>query len=387
MKKIWISLIAVVLVVGLGWFFLGKQEDKKQETVKIGAILPLTGGSSYLGEGEKQGVEIVKQLLGDKNKNVVVIYEDGANDAKTSLSAFQKLVNIDKVQGVIVAHSGVNGPISDYIAAQSVEQQKKLPLPIGIIVASTKITQNNNIYLRCYPSGIDEASSMAKFAIENLKIKTASIIYQNDDYGLDALQQFNSYFSGNNGKIVYTEAFDKSLTDQRNVVTKIISTPVDALYIVGNTPGFSSVIRQVRQSGFKGVILSGSGLDVASIRLSIGEDALQNVYYTSTFTDSPELEQQQKYKEFKDALKEKGATPNMLNVYAAIAFDLLYQSFSNNVGKNTIEMANDISKQKFTSIVGEISFNSNRDAILPLFIKRTYSVNFENDELLYTDKK
>ncbi len=151
--------LVVVLVVGVCWWqraslVPGELVVPPPEVTKVtvGAVLPLTGGASFLGEEERKGIEAMREVLQTDELAIEVVYADSANDASTGLSAFLKLTNVDQVAGAVITHSGVNGPISEYISGQK-DAQKEMPLPIGTIVASTKITRNNDIFLRVGGNG------------------------------------------------------------------------------------------------------------------------------------------------------------------------------------------------------------------------------------------
>ena len=66
MKKNAIFII-ILIIIGLGillYLYPFKNEnDKKVETVKFGAILPLTGESAYWGKNIKDGVELAKEEI------------------------------------------------------------------------------------------------------------------------------------------------------------------------------------------------------------------------------------------------------------------------------------------------------------------------------------
>ncbi len=98
MKKfllVW-ALCMCVLCMGIS--------EAEAEDIKIGAILRLSIGASD-GLPAKRGIEIaVKEINaagGIKGKPLIVIYEDSKDSPQASVSAFQKLISMDKVQVVI----------------------------------------------------------------------------------------------------------------------------------------------------------------------------------------------------------------------------------------------------------------------------------------------
>ncbi len=380
--------LVVVLVVGVCWWqraslVPGELVVPPPEVTKVtvGAVLPLTGGASFLGEEERKGIEAMREVLQTDELAIEVVYADSANDASTGLSAFLKLTNVDQVAGAVITHSGVNGPISEYISGQK-DAQKEMPLPIGTIVASTKITRNNDIFLRVYPSGRDEAAAMASYAIDTLDLSRVAIAYQNDDYGLDGNEQFTASFQEAGRAIVFADAFDKGITDQRALVTKLLAVEPDGVYVLGNTPAYATVIRQLDEAGFEGSLLSGSAMDVGSLRTAVGDPALEGLVYTSTFSESDSVAIEEDYVAYKAALANEGTTPNMLNIYAGVSFQIMVDVLTQDGIEDTVTATAKAGATTFDTVLGPISFNDNRDALLPVFVKRVADSNAANDELL-----
>ncbi|RMG24643.1 MAG: ABC transporter substrate-binding protein, partial [Methanobacteriota archaeon] len=108
-KGLWIA-ITVVLVVVIGVVVWQQQQPAPQEEkeIKIGAILPLTGPASDIGQQTKEGLEIARKLL-----SVNVVYEDSKSEPKEGINAIRKLVLQHKKQlfGVISVLSSVGKAI------------------------------------------------------------------------------------------------------------------------------------------------------------------------------------------------------------------------------------------------------------------------------------
>lgn len=105
MKKI------IILTLALAIFVTAckqKQETQapQKPTVKIGAIFPLSGPVAFWGDALKQGVEMAQEDLGETKFKYEIILEDDQMDPKKTALAFQKLVNVDKVDVIISAAAG-----------------------------------------------------------------------------------------------------------------------------------------------------------------------------------------------------------------------------------------------------------------------------------------
>ena len=71
---------------------------KKDNTITIGAILPLTGDAAFYGESVKNGIELAAKQInangGIKGANLVLVFEDSRALPAEGVSAFKKLTSI-----------------------------------------------------------------------------------------------------------------------------------------------------------------------------------------------------------------------------------------------------------------------------------------------------
>lgn len=350
-----------------------KAKEKGPEIIKIGAILPLTGKASFLGEEEKKGIDLaleeIKRDIVDKKLNfdVKIIYEDSQNQGKEAINAFNKLYNIDKIDAAVITHSGVCGPISEYISNL---EQKKLPLLIGTIVASTKITQNNKVFFRLYPSGAQEAIPMAKNAFNELTLKKIAIFYQNDDYGLDGLNNFKKAFSKLGGVIEISQAFNKDARDHKNVLKTIFAKDVQAIYVIGNTPAYALAIKQAKELQFDGIVMTGSAIMVPKLK-ELASEGIKNIYYSSTLFDVPAENRTPEIKEYIKKFSNKFKTkPSFLSVFTYTGMKLIFQGILDSKQKN-MSLLNAVKTiHDFKSPIGVISFDGGQEANLKIAIQK-----------------
>lgn len=110
MKKslIWVLAIIVVIIL-LGLIFFSSSQEKKEskltQPIKIGAVLSLTGAAASQGDYALKAINLAKDEINQKGgvdgRLVEVVVEDDQTDPKESVNAFNKLINVDRVDGVI----------------------------------------------------------------------------------------------------------------------------------------------------------------------------------------------------------------------------------------------------------------------------------------------
>lgn len=381
-----LTVIGSVLVICIVGFMVLKnaENDATDGELHIGAILALTGQSAFLGTETKLGIEAATDMLKEEGLVIKVHYEDSENLGKKGVSAFQKLSSNSKIRGLIVAHSGVAGPIADFISASPKSQINSCPLPICTMVSTDKVTENNDVMVRCFLDAKDEFQSILKYAKETVNPRKVGVIYQNDDLGLEGKKQFDKSFPASaSSQVVISESFDRSVANTRNIVTKALEAGAEVLLVVGNTPTYATIIRQLKESKFSGLIITGSTFEVASLRQAVGGDAIDGIVYVSAFHETEDMAACGDYAKLRAKIVEKGGSPNMLNVYSATACILLSRVINNNANTQpVVELSRKFENVQLDSPLGKVKFDSKRNVRAPSFIKRAKSVDAKADEFL-----
>lgn len=76
MKK-WLYIGILILILISGYFLFGKKENlSTSETIKIGAVLSLSGAAAQDGENIQKGMELAKADLAGKGIDVEIFYQD-----------------------------------------------------------------------------------------------------------------------------------------------------------------------------------------------------------------------------------------------------------------------------------------------------------------------
>ena len=177
---IWV-VVAVVVVAGI-WYGVSRKPAPvaEKEPVKIGVIYPLTGAGSYFGKLKKEGAELAVNEINQKGgllgKKVELIVEDSKTDVKEGLSAFNKLVEIEKTPIIISSLSSVCMAIKPNLKEKNVILFANVGHP-----EITKDNENKNIF-RNFPTAGAETKKMASF-IFNKNISKIAIVSLNDDWG------------------------------------------------------------------------------------------------------------------------------------------------------------------------------------------------------------
>ena len=82
----------IILLIVTGLTSCIRNSDK----IKLGAVIPLTGKLSEMGEAEKNGMNLAIDELKKEGINLQLITEDSKSNPKDGVTAARKLIDIDQ---------------------------------------------------------------------------------------------------------------------------------------------------------------------------------------------------------------------------------------------------------------------------------------------------
>ncbi|MFA6432237.1 MAG: ABC transporter substrate-binding protein [Candidatus Paceibacterota bacterium] len=106
-KQITWAIVAIVIISLVVWGVRssGSKTQNDANPIRIGILNSLTGSAAPWGEAAKNGVDLAVKEINSKGgingRLVEAVTEDDHTDGKQALSAYNKLVSIDDVQGVV----------------------------------------------------------------------------------------------------------------------------------------------------------------------------------------------------------------------------------------------------------------------------------------------
>ncbi len=252
MRKLTFYLFVILLSILLGITGCAKEEG----VIKIGAILPLTGDAALYGQNAKEGIDLAVEEInsdgGVLKREIKIIYEDTQADPKIGVSAFQKLIKVDKVNAVIGSITS-----SVILAVAPIANKEKIVV-LSPAATSPKVTEAGEFIFRNWPSDAYEGKIMAEYVYHNLNLKKISLLLINNDYGKGLEQVFVKEFNRLDGEIGIIETFNPKETDIRTQILKIKNSKSDGLYIVGYPEEFVIILKQIRELRLKTQLLSTS---------------------------------------------------------------------------------------------------------------------------------
>ena len=323
------------------------------DVINIGAIGPLTGGSSIAGLDERDAkimaIDEVNAKGGILGKKVVLFSEDDASQPSQAASVAMKMINQNSVTAIVGAH---NSPCT--LAVMQVVARAGVPL-ITSGSTSPKVTESDNAWVvRASPPDSVQAAALVQYALAK-GFKNIGIIYLNDDYGKGGYNAVAKALESKGLKLAGAETFMSDDKDMRAQLTKLKSQGVDALLIWTNFVDGSLVMRQTREIGWNVQFFTGTGV-VHNRTFELVGEAFDGTIETVPFIPNAPDESVQKF--VKDFEKRFGRVPSQPAARAYDATRLLFAAIekAGSLDKTAIRDAMRNTKE-FTGLQGTISIN------------------------------
>jgi branched-chain amino acid transport system substrate-binding protein len=217
------AVIALATVTAISHFTPASAADG---TVKIGLIVPMTGGQASTGKQLDNSVKLYMQQHGDTvadKKIEVILKDDGANPENTKRIA-QELIANDKVD--ILAGFGIT-PTA--LAVAPLATQAKIP-EIVMLAGTSIITERSPYIVRTSFTLAQSSTIIGDWAAKNGIRKIATMT---SDYapGNDALQFFKEHFTAGGGEIVEEVKVPLANPDFAPFLQRMRDSKPDAMFV------------------------------------------------------------------------------------------------------------------------------------------------------------
>lgn len=248
-------------------------QSDKSDPITIAAIFSMTGIAARNNQPVVDMVELTVDRInkegGVLGRKIDLLVLDNKSTPIGALEAARKAVAA-RVTAVIGAHWS-----SHSLAIAPVLQEAGIPM---ISPASTNpdvTVGRDSIFRVCFIDSV-QGRAMARFAVDQLQMKTVAILRNVDErYSDDLGGYFRAGFLGLGGKVVLDVGYRGDSADFSDIIEKLLSLQPAGVYIPGYTRDTALFMRQARKMGFKGLFLGGDGWDMLGTLVS---DAVEGSY-------------------------------------------------------------------------------------------------------------
>lgn len=324
-KNILITVVLIAIVLSLVWVGFrneshsyednGNFKANNQEIV-IGAVLSETGMASIDGNNIKSGIEFAKEELAKKGIKVKVVYEDDQTNPKNTISAIQKLVDINHPQALI-------GPTWSFLAeaAGPIIDKNKI---VSMSPANTSefVAVNSDYFF----FGAPKNEAKEKYAADWIKergLKKIAIVVENSGWSESHIAPFEKAIKDSGAELIFTEKFtyvENSIDGGgiKSIILKAKNAGVDGILYTGFDQSTTILIKKKQELNANFQILMATEIPLGLQKKGIVNiESKDNIFVISpkdseSFSDAYKA----RYNEYPGAYADRGYDSLMLLVSA-----------------------------------------------------------------------
>lgn len=215
-------------------------------TIRIGGLFAVTGPASFLGEPERNTLEMLVRETnakgGIQGSRIELFVYDTQGDATKAVQLATKLIKNDKVVAII-------GPSTTGESLAVIPVAEREGIPLVSCAAGIKITEPVKKWIFKTPANDHVAAEKIFNYAAKLKQKRIAIITVSDSYGSSGREQLKALAAKKGFTIVADEVYSPKDTDMTPQLTKIRGANPDAIICWGTNPGPAVVTRNLKQLG------------------------------------------------------------------------------------------------------------------------------------------
>jgi ABC-type branched-subunit amino acid transport system substrate-binding protein len=306
--------------------------------LKVGASLPLTGAGSLLGEACRDGLEIYEAENPTQAAKLDLRIEDiGTAEVSRGVSAVRKLVEIDKVDALIMQISNVVNASAPLI--------ERLQIP-SIAVTGDDSARGKSYIIKLWPPAAAEGRVLAECVVSRGMRKIALLTSEQDSM----IKRREALLSALDSRVeIALDVHLSSVDETGSAALRVASLKSDAVVLM-LMPGLPGVVaKRLRELKFGGIIMGAVSLSAQS-EIDNAQGALKGAYYTDSEM-SPE---------FRNAYREKYKSwPYAGAANCHDALKLLAEAFEK-VGNDRVMLNREIRRSGVSGALGTYSFTADQ---------------------------
>ncbi len=363
----------VSLVLALSSLALSSGSAEAQSTVKIGIVVPMTGGSAAVGREITDAAKLYMAQHGDivAGKKIELIIRDDASVPDNAKRLAQELIVNDKVNFL---GAGLT-PSAMSMAPIATEAK----VPTVVMVSGTSIvTAKSPYYVRTSFTLGQQSGIIADWAIKSGSKKAVSIL---SDWapGTEAGKVFEAHFTKGGGQLLDTLKVPLANPDFSPFLQRARDLQPDTLFVFVPAGQAGTFARQFSERGLdkSGIKLIGPGDIVDDDDLPTTGDALLGVVTAGLYSAA---HPSQMNKDYVAAYKKAtGHRANFISVGGYDGMHLIYEALKKTNGNTDADTVVGAMKgMKWESPRGPISIDpQTRDIVQNIYIRKVQKVNGE----------
>ncbi len=348
------TLLAVAALVGCG---------KEAPSVKIGLNTELTGEMPAVGASSKNAAELFASQINaaggvkvsDQTLPIKLVIGDNGAKADQAASVAQRLITQDNVLAMI----GPDASACAIPAADIAEAAKCAMISPWSTNPKTTLDPNTGkpkeyVFRACFIDTF-QAGVLAKFVLNNLKAKTAAVLYDSTSEAPNGQATlFKETFEKNGGQIVGFETYTTGDKDFSAQLTKIKSTNPEVIFLPAYYNDVPLIAQQARRLGITAQFVGSDAWSSPEL-IKLGGADIEGSFFCNHYSTQIATPIAQKF--MSDYQAKYGMAPDDVAALTYDAFGLLTQAVKD-AGKLDRQAVRDALARipKYDGITGTMQF-------------------------------
>jgi len=242
-------------------------------TIKLGVTLPLTGaaapGYNKIPGAMNAYFSYVNANGGVNGRQIKLVVKDDAYSPSQTLSVTNDLILKDKVFALV----GTLGTANNEATTRLVNSQGVPRLFVNTGFSGFADMKKYPTTFPLFPSYATEAKVIGKYLADNFAGRKVALIYQDDDFGMDALKGFSTAGTSFVAKIPYAALSQADPSVVGKWITSIVASGADTVVMFGVTSATGALAGGLYKANLIGkvqLILGSVGSDGTTLKGLLG---------------------------------------------------------------------------------------------------------------------
>ncbi len=245
MIKRFVSTLALAAAIAAG--------PAQAQDVKIGGLFGITGPIASLVPPIVESARLAVKQVNDqggigKGGKLDMIVADGQCNPQAAAAAAKKLVDVDKVVGIV----------GELCSGATIAAAEGAAIPSGTVMISPASTSpalttmnKKDLVFRTCPSDAFIGQTAARYLFQKRGIKVLALTYMNNDYGKGLAGSFRDEFKKLGGKITADLEHNEKATSFRSELATLAKDKPPYLFVIGyaNSSG-PIILKKALEGGF-----------------------------------------------------------------------------------------------------------------------------------------
>ncbi len=351
----------------------------------IGAALSQTSNVALLGQEQIIGVRLAEEYFNSKGgiqgTKIQLILEDSAGDEVSAINAFNALMrkNVVAIVGPTLSQQA--------FAADPLADKAKVPV-IGPSNTAKGIPQIGNFIARVSaPVAIVAPFALQAALQKNPQARQVAVLFaQNDAFNASESMTFQEAIKADKRlNLATVQKFQTTDSDFTTQVSEVLKVKPELVIISGLAADGGNLVKQLRQLGFKGLIIGGNGLNTPNV-FAVCQKYCDGILIAQAY--SPEAKDamnqalvelyQKKYQKMPGQFTAQAFTAMQVIVEALTTIDQKKKIGTYELAELRQELNKQILKQSYQTPLGPISFDKEGEIIQKSFYVAEIKMDADN---------